>query len=183
MQASLYAVLLSVLLTATWLLGRRRQRPFLSSTDTSAVAELNRAQIARLREPLNKGVAAESASLQVRDQAEDLSADIGLSGAALPLLQRQRRVWLRRLQAWLRGSREQRLRAIAMLGRCDHRDVLPLLRLGLRDPDPAVMAAAAAAMQRFRMHPPPAASHPVRGRAQAGSATRLSRPRSVSRTL
>lgn len=168
MNASIPAALLLVLLAGGWLLGRRRPRPFLRSTDTSAVAALNRGQIERLQAALSSPVASpllapESPSQTAPDSATAPAAIATLPGflvsvapaaeartTGLPLQARERRIRLRQLQAWMAGSREQRLQAMATARQSNRRDVLPLLRLGLRDPDPAVMAAAAAAMDRFR---------------------------------
>lgn len=192
MNASLPAALLLLFLACGWWLGRRRSRPFLRSTDTTAVAELNRAQIERLllRAPSSAEVevqAAEPAGVSLLDASAVVSAaEVPLN--ALPLEPRVRLRRLRQMQAWMRGSREQRLRALAMARLSSQRDVLPLLRLGLRDPDPAVMASAAAGMARFRGRPAaaqtttsvsPGASKRL---AQAAGAAML-RPRSVLRTL
>ena len=97
-----------------------------------------------------------------------------------------------KLQAWLVGSRDQRLMAMAILASTDQSCVLPLLRRAMRDPDPVVMAAAAAAMERFRGRPLRSGDTSAGGvgpdaidrrlGSQAGSATGLSVPRSVSRT-
>ena len=88
----------------------------------------------------------------------------------------------------MRGSREQRLQALDIARQSERREALPLLRLGLRDPDPAVMAAAAAAMVRFRgrsaadgLQQRPA--RPVdAARLLQAEAAAASRPRSVLRT-
>lgn len=147
MNAPASAVLVFLLVAGGWLLGRRRSRPFLRSTDTGSVAALNRAQIARLRE--RSAVTAVAAPEQPR-MPPDSAGPSAVVMPALPLPPRQRQVRLRQLHAWLVGTREQRLNAIAECSSSGRRDVLPLLRRGLRDPDPAVMAAAAAAIQRFR---------------------------------
>ncbi|QPN62886.1 hypothetical protein [Synechococcus sp. CBW1004] len=152
MNASIPAALLMLLLAGGWWLGRRRPRPFLRSTDTTAVADLNRAQIERMllrtatpseeeeRDPAATGI------MPLRPAATGAVAGV----SALPLQRGERRRRLRELHGWMRGSREQRLRALAIARGSSGREVLPLLRLGLRDPDPAVMASAAAAMERFR---------------------------------
>lgn len=191
MNASIPAALLMLLLAGGWWLGRRRSRPFLRSTDTTAVAELNRAQIERLQllapppAELRDPVADPAAGSLLAASAVAFSA--GGSPVALPLEPRDRRRRLRQLHAWMRGSRAQRLQALAIARLSPQRDVLPLLRLGLRDPDPAVMAAAAAAMARFRGRSaaaqPSASVVPAtrRGLAQSGRAAML-RPRNVLRT-
>jgi len=148
MNASLSAALVFLLLAGGWWLGRRRSRPFLRSTDTGPVVALNRAQIERLRE--RPAVPAEAVPLPPVRRPDSAAGPSAVQPPALPLQPRQRQARLRQLQAWLVGSREQRLHAIAECSGSSRRDVLPLLRRGLRDPDPAVMAAAAAAMRRFR---------------------------------
>lgn len=77
-------------------------------------------------------------------------------GPSLSAVQQRQQI-LARLNRWARGSRGQRLQAMALAGQLNHRCALPLLRRGLRDPDPAVMAAAAAAIARFRGRPSRAA--------------------------
>jgi len=78
------------------------------------------------------------------------------------------------LEALFRGDGSSRLQAIEAAHRWGDRRCLPLLRRGLRDPDPAVMRTAAVAIERFRGRPcaPAAQSRPQ------GSAA----PRKVSRT-
>jgi hypothetical protein len=160
MNASIPAALLMLLLAGGWWLGRRRARPFLRSTDTSAVAALNRTQIERLqaRRPASAEVGApEHAASVLRGPSVTPAAagsrsgqDLEATMPPLPLQARDRRRLLRQLQAWMAGTREQRLQALAIAAQSSRRDVLPLLHRGLRDPDPAVMAASAAAMARFR---------------------------------
>lgn len=150
MNASLSAALVFLLLAGGWLLGRRRTRPFLQSTDTGPVVALNRAQIERLRERSLESSAAQAGEPPLRRPPSGVVALPTQQPLVLPLQPRQRRERLRQLQAWLVGNRAQRLDAIAELSVSHGRDLLPLLRRGLRDPDPAVMAAAAAAMQRYR---------------------------------
>jgi len=166
MNAPLSAVLVMLLITGGWLLGRRRSRPFLRSTDTGAVVALNRAQIERLRERTPDGpvavapVAGDDQPSSAASAPQELLND-GASTpppAPLPIQPRLRRARLRQLHAWLRGSREQRLAVMAVASCSAGRDLLPLLRRGLRDPDPAVMAAAAAVIQRFRGRSSPAPS-------------------------
>lgn len=156
MNASVSAALLLLLLSGGWLLGRRHRRPFLRSTDTGPVVALNRAQIERLRQRSPAASALEQAS----PSRPTLPATVvaGSKPELVPLSSqpRMRRQRLQQLQGWLTGSREQRLDVMAVASVSGGRDALPLLRRGLRDPDPAVMAAAAAAMQRFRGRTSPA---------------------------
>jgi hypothetical protein len=149
MHPSLSAALVLLLLAGGWLLGRRRTRPFLSSTDTAAVVALNRAQMERLHQRTSAAANAPESARPAWPRAS-AGIDPSLELAPLPTQPRMRRERLRQLEAWLAGSREQRLAAMTVASRSAGRDVLPLLRRGLRDPDPAVMAAAALVMQRFR---------------------------------
>lgn len=191
MNASIPAALLMLLLAGGWWFGRRRSRPFLRSTDTTAVADLNRAQIERLQ-----ALAPDPAPEPSADPLEMVAVPVVVQAfpvaseaiwPALPLDARDRGRCLRLLQAWMTGSREQRLQALALACQSTRRDVLPLLRLGLRDPDPAVMAAAAAGIARFRgrssaSQPTPQAGHTSNTRLDQPAGTAMSRPRSVCRT-
>jgi hypothetical protein len=202
MHPSLPAALLMLLLAGGWLLGRRRARPYLRSTNTAAVAELNRSQIDRLKvrqassdppsAPAPEGISAVTspsiASIEAAAAGSPPAGGLEAPPAAFPLVADGRPRRLIQLQAWMRGSREQRLQALDIARQCDRREALPLLRLGLRDPDPAVMAAAAAAMVRFRgrsvadgLQQRPA--RPVdASRLLQVEAAAASRPRSVLRT-
>ena len=161
MHPSLPAALLMLLLAGGWLLGRRRARSYLRSTNTAAVAELNRSQIDRLKvrqassDPPSAAApeaisAVTSPSIAAAAAGSPPAGGLEAPPAAFPLVAGGRPRRRIQLQAWMRGSREQRLQALDIARQCDRREALPLLRLGLRDPDPAVMAAAAAAMVRFR---------------------------------
>ena len=187
MQASLTALVLALLLSGGWMLSRRRARPFLRSTDTSDVVALNRAQIERLREraaagPTTADSPAELGSLPAREVAVAATVPVPplpqVSGRPAP-----RAAQLRQWQAWLRGTREQRLQAVAMADRSRHRSALPLLRRALRDPDPAVMAAAVIAIERYRGRSQAFGfgQAPMAARRQAGSMARPL-PLRVSRT-
>lgn len=209
MHPSIPAALLMLLLAAGWLLGRRRVRPVLGSADTTAVAELNRLQIeclkttpvspsaipaasiARTSAPIGAASPAGAAAGSPPDagfQAPGAASSLGGGAPGRRLL---------RLQSWSGASREQRLQALEIARQAGRREALPLLRLGLRDPDLTVMAAAAAAMVRFRGRPtaeslePPARTAGLGSLRQPGrpaAAARLSElgalsgPRSVSRT-
>jgi hypothetical protein len=200
-----------LLLAGGWLLGRRRARPFLRSTNSAAVAELNRSQIDRLKVRQASSDPPSAAAPEAISAVTSPSIAAAAAGsppaggpeappAAFPLVAGGRPRRRIQLQAWMRGSREQRLQALqALLATAAHpgldiarqserREALPLLRLGLRDPDPAVMAAAAAAMVRFRgrsaadgLQQRPA--RPVdASRLLQAEAAAASRPRSVLRT-
>ena len=125
-----------------WLLVRRRRAAvILRSTDTGAIAALNRAQIELVQEPVPADPSADAAPPE-QELLPPLPAPADRAG-------RQR--LLRQLQADLAcsepGRRRQALRQARLWG---HRSTLPLLRLGLRDVDPAVVREAAEAMARFR---------------------------------
>lgn len=171
MPPSIPVALLMLLLAGGWVLGRRRVRPCLRSTDATAVAELNRSQIERLRLPPASPDAIGEPTLALTPAPSGAMAGVSpeveiVAAASAPasLWDGGRRSRLPQLQAWMLSSREQRLQALQIARQSSRDEALPLLRLGLRDPDPAVMAAAAAAMVRFR------------GRAAAGSQQRPSRP-------
>ena len=167
MHPSIPAALLMLLLAAGWLLGRRRVRPVLGSADTTAVAELNRLQIeclkttpvspsaipaasiARTSAPIGAASPAGAAAGSPPDAGFQAPGAASSLGAGAP----GRRRLLPRLQSWSGASREQRLQALEIARQAGRREALPLLRLGLRDPDLTVMAAAAAAMVRFRGRP------------------------------
>jgi len=168
MPASFTAAVAAALLASLWLLGRRRQ-PLIRDADTSAVAALNRAQIAL-----------------VQDRAEDPKATLagpagavtkGLLGSGSPESpgspsERERPMTLElpkrraahevlRFRATLRTLYNQggasRLEAVQAAHQWGDPSTLPLLRQALRDPDPAVVREAAAAIRRFRGRPGPGA--------------------------
>lgn len=199
MHPSIPAALLMLLLAGGWLLGRRRARPFLRSTNSAAVAELNRSQIDRLKVRQASSDPPSAAAPEAISAVTSPSIAAAVAGsppaggpeappAAFPLVAGGRPRRRIQLQAWMRGSREQRLQALDIARQSERREALPLLRLGLRDPDPAVMAAAAAAMVRFRgrsaadgLQQRPA--RPVdASRLLQAEAAAASRPRSVLRT-
>jgi hypothetical protein len=157
MNAAPVALLLAVL-TSLWLIGRRRPRPILRSTDAGDVAALNRAQIERLKEsPPPRPAPQPPAAAQPQSPAAALADGL----ARLPRAGRDRALLQQQLSIWCRGSIEQRLAALAIAARWQHPCMLPSLRRALRDPHPAVMAAAARAIEGFRAHPPLSASGPL----------------------
>lgn len=160
MNPTLFTASAALLAAVLWLALRRRPVVLLRSTDASAVAALNRAQIER---PL-VAVAASPSS-----PATPAPRSLPLAGQGL-----ERRLLLRDIQAGVRADAAQRLAAIELAGRWGHPTVLPLLRRGLRDVDPAVVAAAAAALERFRGCP--------RLRQARASAQASAPPRNVART-
>lgn len=142
MNQALSGAAIAAVIAVCWLLGQRRPR-LLTSTDTTAVASLNRGQMERLVESA-KGSA----------QPEE-STPIPPSGLApfrqpWPLNARSRGQLLRRLQEAYAQGGVQRRQAIEACRAWGHRDTLPLLRRALHDSDPAVVAIAAKAMAGFR---------------------------------
>ena len=82
----------------------------------------------------------------------------------------------RTLQADYRSGGASRLNAVRAARQWGDRATLPLLRQALRDPDPAVVLEAAAAIERFR-------GRPTQPRPEAGRAVeRQALPRRVART-
>ena len=187
MNPSLLGAIAAALLTGLWLSSRRRPRPFLRSGDTSVVAALNRAQIALV------SVQASASSPVAAAAVMELSSDPPAAGST-PLLAapefppagavRQRRALLLQLERWFHGSATDRRQAMALASLWRHPCVLPLLRRGLRDPDPLVMAEAAAAIEVFRGRSQGAAlPYPFSPpRLQTSRPGPASRPRKVLRT-
>jgi hypothetical protein len=148
-----------------WLLvSRRRAAVILRSTDTGAIAALNRAQITQVQELLTAGE-------QVTDPAEPEPQPLPPLPAPGDRAARQR--FLRQLNADFAGAdAARRLQALRLARLWGHRATLPLLRRALRDVDPAVVLEAAAAMERFR----------GRSRAEAHPLRQRTLPRNVART-
>lgn len=182
MNPSLLGVLAAVALaTGLWLAGRR-PRPLLKSTDTRDVAALNRAQNTLVREArhhpptaVDEAPSAAGAGHGNRAGAEDDGWAPRHPLVALPAVRLsagERQAWLRELQRHYAAGGRQRLAAIRRARAWGQRPVLPLLRRGLRDADPAVVREAALALVAFRGRPAPLAPP-----AQAVAA-----PRKVART-
>jgi hypothetical protein len=167
MNPSLLGAVTAFLLGLLWWSGRAR-RPLLRSSDTAAVAALNRAQIADRQARVHPGWRGEVLGVSSREtaSAEQAGPPAGGRGGAdvplslLPATERERRAFLALLGEWVRGDATDRLRAMAALHRWRHREGLPLLRRGLRDPHPAVMLEAARALEAFRGKPSGAAQQP-----------------------
>ena len=161
MTQALSGAAIAAVIAVCWLLGRPR-RTILRSTDTTAVAALNRGQMERLIErptPEQTAVAGPSA-------AEATAM------AAWPRDARERGQLLRNLEQRFASAGDARRQAMALAATWGDRAALPLIRRGLRDSDPAVVALAAEAMESFRGRTTPGA--PVQPDAKA--------PRNVSRT-
>jgi hypothetical protein len=164
--ASLTAALAAAVVAALWLLGRRRPS-LIRNADTSAVAALNRAQIALVQAGGGKPAAEQTGAAG----AESKGLLVSVSGrpespgspreqarpATLELPNRRATHEVLRFRATLRTHYNQggtwRLEAIRAARHWGDRSTLPLLRQALRDPDPAVVREAAAAIERFRGGP------------------------------
>jgi len=164
MPPSLLAAVAAVVAASFWLLARRR--PNLGvALDSQAVAALNRAQIALVSGGAERASVREAAELAARSMP-------------LPATARERAIFLRTLRLQLAGPAPERLAAIEAAGVWGQRASLPLLARGLRDVDPAVVKAAACAMERFRGR-----SRGFEGAGYgAGSQPPLPLPRNVART-
>ena len=139
MTQALSAAAIAAAVAACWLLGRPRPK-IMRSTDTSAVAALNRSRMAlvlpRENDPSEPG-----------DAGPANTEAIPLPAAAD---RRGRRQLISQLEQLFQAGGEQRRRALAVCAAWRHRDTLPLLRRGLRDSDCQVAAMAAEAMVQFR---------------------------------
>ncbi len=153
MNPSLLGALAAALLAGLWLSARRRPSPFLRSVDTSSVVALNRAQIAlvTVQEPASSPAAA-AVLMELSSHPPVAGSTPLLPGPPFPPAGavRQRQALMRQIERWFHGSAADRRQAMALARLWGHPCVLPLLRRGLRDPDPLVMADAAAAIQMFR---------------------------------
>ena len=147
MNISLIGVVAGVLAAGLWLAGRR-PRPLLTTTDTQGVAALNRAQNTLVWE--------------ARQMLQDAPAEPEGAGGVLwspqaalgtrpePRMPAQERLtWLRELKRHYQAGGGQRLEAMRLARDWGHRDVLPLLQQGLRDPDPRVMREHAFVLCRY----------------------------------
>jgi len=140
MNPSVFGGGAALVLVLSWLITRRRPVVVLRSTDASAVAALNRAQISlvmgqpQATEPLHPAVTSADASLSLPAAADA----------------RGRARLLRELSQALQGSPAERRAAITTAASWADRAALPLLQRGLRDVDPQVVHTAARAMARFR---------------------------------
>ncbi|MEY2645855.1 MAG: hypothetical protein RLZZ611_2504 [Cyanobacteriota bacterium] len=141
MTQALSGAAIAAVLAVFWLLGRPRTR-LLSTTDTSAVAALNRTQMERLLDP--------AAATGSEDAAAATPAALHHVRDGWPRDSRGRALLLRHLQEQFQQGGPLRRQAIATCVAWRNRATLPLIRRGLRDSDPAVVALAAEAMVEFR---------------------------------
>jgi hypothetical protein len=171
-NSSLLAAVGASLLAALWLLARRRP-PAPSQRDVSDVVALNRAQITLARATVAPAAVASPAA-----DGGGGDADGGeTTFPATPAGAGDRRLHLRHLEDLYRAGGDRRREAMKAARLWGHPAVLPLLRRGLRDPDPQVMVEAARAMEHFRGKPGAAAAT-----ARARSPQATARPRRVART-
>ena len=133
MQNVLLPGALGLLALVFWL-RRKPLKPMLSSTDTSGIAQLNRAQLERVLDPRASGQGD-------RDPLE---------GWTPPRTEQERLVLQQRLRQAMAEGPEQRLLAVREAALWGTRSVLPLLRQALRDSDSRVVEAAADAIEPFR---------------------------------
>jgi hypothetical protein len=139
MNQALSGAAIAAVIAVLWLLGRPRTT-ILRSTDTSAIAALNRSQMTLV---------------QGASGGEDNGATAPVAPAprhpwpaAADL--RGRRALLLQLERQFQAGGRERQWAMASCGAWGHRAALPLIQRGLRDADPQVSRLAAAAMDRFR---------------------------------
>ena len=123
-----------VLLTVVLWLRRKPVKPMLSSTDTSTVAQLNRAQLELVIEPSPPDSASKDPLANWTDPQTDQDR-LGLQ---------------QRLRERMASGPDQRLLAVREAALWGHRSVLPLLKRALRDSDARVVEAAAEAIEPFR---------------------------------
>lgn len=196
MSQALGGAVVSAVLVAAWLLGRRRPA-LIRSTDATAVAALNRTQMALVA---GRGSGATGSEARA-DAGGAAPADPGAppQGPADPALAldwpldrpslrqlgaeqlhlhpphdaRSRAALLHQLQADYAAAGVARRRALARCVAWGDRATLPLVQRGLRDADPVVAGLAARAMEAFR----------GRSQAPAAAAQPLRLVRNVSRTL
>jgi hypothetical protein len=140
MNPSVFGGSAALLLVLTWLITRRRPVVLLRSTDASAVAALNRAQITRLRDQAGAEIPGAAGS-----RPPEISLPLPAAGD-----RRGRARLLRELGQRLQGSTAERRAAITTAASWGDRAALPLLRRGLRDADPQVVLTAADGMALFR---------------------------------
>ena len=175
MTQALSGAAIAAVIAVCWLLGRPRPK-LLRSTDASGVAALNRQQMERVVDsPDDRGAApADQDTWNPSDWAglpAPSDAALAFHGASCwPRNGRERTLLLAQLETQFRLGGEARRQAMALAAAWGQRATLPLLRRGLRDTDPEVVALAAGAMERFR------------GSTVAGPQPAARAPRNVSRT-
>jgi hypothetical protein len=185
MPPSLLAALTAALLALVWVASRgRRGSPLIRNGDTSAVAALNRAQIALVQAAADRGVTKPGSAGAPPAPADLAPVDPDLfdplPSAPFARDSRFRRVYRAQLEAAFQAGGPAQIEAMRQARRWGDRATLPLLRRGLRATDPAVVREAAAAINRFRgASGSPAARSVLAGPVQRSAGL----PRNVARTL
>ena len=148
MQNVLLPGAVGLLAVFLWL-QRKPVKPMLSSTDASAVAQLNRTQL----------------ELVIEAEQRSQTKDDDLSNWTRPVTVQETISLQQALRFGMNAGPEERLLAVRQAACWGHRSVLPLLRRALHDSDPRVVEAAALAIEPFRSSPHrkvPQASRPPR---------------------
>ncbi len=136
MQNVLLPGAVGLLAVFLWL-QRKPVKPMLSSTDASAVAQLNRTQL----------------ELVIEAERRSKTKDDDLSNWTRPVTVQETISLQQALRFGMNAGPEERLLAVRQAACWGHRSVLPLLRRALHDSDPRVVEAAALAIEPFRSSP------------------------------
>ncbi|MGB4699805.1 MAG: HEAT repeat domain-containing protein [Parasynechococcus sp.] len=136
MQNVLLPGAVGLLAVFLWL-QRKPVKPMLSSTDASAVAQLNRTQL----------------ELVIEAEQRSKTKDDVLSNWTRPVTVQETISLQQSLRFGMNAGPEERLLAVRQAACWGHRSVLPLLRRALHDSDPRVVEAAALAIEPFRSSP------------------------------
>ena len=136
MQNVLLPGAVGLLAVFLWL-QRKPVKPMLSSTDASAVAQLNRTQL----------------ELVIEAEQRSKTKDDDLYNWARPVTVQETISLQQALRFGMNAGPEERLLAVRQAACWGHRSVLPLLRRALHDSDPRVVEAAALAIEPFRSSP------------------------------
>jgi len=131
-----------------WLI-RGRRPTLLVSTDASAVASLNRAQISRAASEGSTDAENTTGPGGSLNGEGEVDAGNGLR----PATGRERLLWLARIRRLSSGSPAERLRAVHLCARNKDASVLPQLRSALHDANSTVVLMAAKQMTRYRGRP------------------------------
>lgn len=136
MQNVLVPGAVGLLAVFLWL-QRKPVKPMLSSTDASAIAQLNRTQL----------------ELVIEAEQRSKTKDDDLSNWTRPVTVQETISLQQALRFGMNAGPEERLLAVRQAACWGHRSVLPLLRRALHDSDPRVVEAAALAIEPFRSSP------------------------------
>ena len=136
MQNVLLPGAVGLLAVFLWL-QRKPVKPMLSSTDASAIAQLNRTQL----------------ELVIEAEQRSKTKDDDLSNWTPPFTVQETISLQQALRFGMNAGPEERLLAVRQAACWGHRSVLPLLRRALHDSDPRVVEAAALAIEPFRSSP------------------------------